>query len=63
MTEGRRWRWRVRRLRGEDLVGEWTSSPRAAQDDAVRHGMAKDDPEHGFFMDVFTGLEQEGPQD
>ena len=54
-----RWRWRVDRLRGPNLYGDWQPDYETARRDAVRAGMAKNDPEHGFLMDVFTNLEEE----
>ena len=55
----KRWRWRVTRLKGGDLVGEWCATQEAARQDALRHGHVKYDPEHGWFFDVLTKLEQE----
>lgn len=59
MTATSRWRWRVRRIKGLDLVGEWRSSFEEAREDARAHGHAKWDQEFGWFMDVLTSLEQE----
>jgi hypothetical protein len=49
----------VTRLKGGDLVGEWCATQEAARQDALRHGHVKYDPEHGWFFDVLTKLEQE----
>lgn len=54
-----RFRWRVRRLKGADLVGDWQDSHEAARQDARRRGVAKWDREHGWFFDVFTSIERE----
>jgi alpha-L-fucosidase len=59
----RRWRWRVTRLKGEDLVGEWQDSAADARQDALRAGVVKHDREHGWFFDVFTQLEREDDAD
>jgi hypothetical protein len=54
-----RWRWRVTRLKGPDQVGDWQLSIERAREDAVRSGVAKHDPEEGYFFDVLTTLEEE----
>ena len=55
----RRWRWRVERRKGPDLLGDWCDNKEEAMHDALDAGVAKWDRENGWFFDVFTTLEKE----
>lgn len=55
----RRARWRVMQVGKPDRVGEWQEDYRAAQQDAIRCGVASGDERAGYFLDVLTKIEEE----
>jgi hypothetical protein len=56
----KRYRWRVKQVDRPDRLGRWYPTREAARDAAFRAGVVTWDPEHGWFFDVLTSIEEDG---